>query len=181
MPKTVDIDLLRTLVSYDPLTGKFVWLVRSDDSFGPLCAVRAWNAKYAGKPAFTNLNKKGYFYSSIFNVKLLAHRVGWALHYGKWPEGHLDHDDRNQQHNWIANLKPSTPAENNKNRNLQSNNTSGINGVTWNARTKAWRAQIQVNGKNRIIGTFPTRELAKAARQAEETKFNFHPNHGRAA
>ena len=58
---------------------------------------------------------------------------------------HINHDKIN---NHISNLRYATDAENNQNRSIGSNNTSGTTGVCFNKRDKKWRAQIDADGRN---------------------------------
>jgi len=61
-----------------------------------------------------------------------------------------------------GNLNWASLEEQARNRRVQKNNTSGYQGVSWNKWRKKWRAIIFVNGKNRYLGLFDTREEAFA-------------------
>ena len=54
----------------------------------------------------------------------------------------VDHINHNGLDNRKCNLKICTIAENGQNRRLAKNNTSGINGVSWNSEEKKWRASV---------------------------------------
>lgn len=71
-----------------------------------------------------------------------------------------------------ANLRPSTTAENGRNRGRQSNNTSGFKGVTWCKNAKKWKAQIGTDGGKRHLGIFvePT-DAARAYDAAARSLF----------
>lgn len=69
-------------------------------------------------------------------------------------EGQPDHHDRNGLNNQASNLRPATPAEQGRNRQKQSNNTSGYIGVTWRERDWKWQARHGKPGKH--IGMFET-------------------------
>ncbi|EFN5169669.1 HNH endonuclease [Escherichia coli] len=56
------------------------------------------------------------------------HRLIYWLHTGEWPEV-VDHFDRNKANNYISNLRPSTVTENNRNKGVQKNNSSGYTGI----------------------------------------------------
>lgn len=176
---SIPVETLRKLLSYDPETGKLTWLERAENPNETVASIRRWNACYAGTIGFTTVNISGYYYGAVYNQKCLAHRVAWAIYYGEWPKAQLDHINRNRKDNRIVNLRPATPGENNKNRNRQTNNKSGVTGVSWCAKARAWRAQIQVNGKNKCLGTFTSKPEAVAIRRAAEKTHNFHPTHGR--
>lgn len=66
------------------------------------------------------------------------------------------------------NCKWSTPIEQARNRNLQSNNKSGQRGVHWSKNRNRWIAVIKVKGKLHTLGYYKTFEDAvKTRRQAE--------------
>lgn len=74
-----------------------------------------------------------------------------------------DHIDGDTLNNTRDNLRIASVAENVRNRRRQRNNTSGFKGVSWCGESNNWRACIAVNGKNKHLGLFLTRELAHAA------------------
>jgi hypothetical protein len=88
-----------------------------------------------------------------------VHRLAWAHVYGKWPDGHLDHADLDRSNNALDNLRPATRAQNNANRPLPRNNTSGFKGVHFDKGSRRW---IAVCGR-RHVGSFATKEEAYAA------------------
>ena len=59
------------------------------------------------------------------------------------------------------------------------NNTSGINGVYYNKKTKKWYSQIKVNYKTIHLGSFHEKQDAVTAREKADMFYNFHSNHGR--
>lgn len=65
-----------------------------------------------------------------------------------------DHEDRNELNNVKSNLRQCTNTENNYNRSVFSNNTSGCTGVSWNSQNKKWCARICSNGKEMYLGSF---------------------------
>lgn len=66
--------------------------------------------------------------------------------------------------NRLANLRLVTNAENQRNRSMRSDNTSGVPGVSWNKRDSRWMAHIKINGQHKNLGYFDTLEEAAAAR-----------------
>lgn len=91
-----------------------------------------------------------------------GHRLAWLLHYGEWPNGHIDHINGIKDDNRIVNLRTVSNAINcqNKRHPLPSNKTGWL-GVSYSK--GAYVASIQNNGKKRHLGRFPTPELAHAA------------------
>lgn len=174
-------DILKTLLDYDPQTGKLFWRNRPRKYFKSNRSMNSWNARFAGKPAFTSRLSTGYFTGSIFSEDYYAHRVIWALANNEWPPDQTDHIDGNKGNNKFNNLRAASRIENGKNQKLPCDNLSGVMGVDWDTRRKKWRAQIRSNGKGIHIGRFNSKEEAITARKAAELKHGFHPNHGRAS
>ena len=79
-----------------------------------------------------------------------------------------DHINRNGSDNRRSNLRPCSRAQNQRNRNKQINNTSGIIGVYWHKQNQAWVANISLNSKTVYLGGSPNKEEAIRLRlQAE--------------
>ena len=74
----------------------------------------------------------------------------------------VDHVDNNKLNNTISNLRWCTHQQNQHNRQLNKNNTSGIKGITWE--NEKWRARIVFNNKKSSLGYFDTLEEAKIVR-----------------
>lgn len=75
----------------------------------------------------------------------------------------VDHKDGNGLNNTRANLRTASPLMNNRNAGLRSDSSSGLKGVTFEARAKKWGARIRVNGKLHFLGYFGNPEDAHAA------------------
>ena len=65
-----------------------------------------------------------------------------------------DHIDGDGLNNRRANLRNATCAQNNSNKKLRSDNTSGLLGVSWHKRDEKWAAQIATGGKTIHLGYF---------------------------
>jgi hypothetical protein len=179
----MDIETLKLILSYNSETGRFVWKNR------PLCMFpadqygRTWNKTWAGRDALTAVLKprpgQAYHVGNIMRRVYLAHRVAWAMHYGEWPEGVIDHINGDGLDNRISNLRSVGAAENGKNAKLSKNNRSGVPGVSI-TREGNWKARIGHNMASITIGTFKTFDEAVAARRNAERELGYHPNHGRA-
>lgn len=175
-PELPDPELLRKLLDYDPDTGILTWRSRSLDLCKDQRAQRIWNTLFAGKQAFDR-RLFGYSVGTLCGKSHRGHRVAWAVHYGEWPEGEIDHINGIRDDNRIANLRLATRTQNSKNLKRPANNTSGAVGVGWTGRK--WRAHIKIGGVFHHLGHFDTKEGAVAARKAAEVKHGFHANHGR--
>jgi AP2 domain/HNH endonuclease len=75
----------------------------------------------------------------------------------------VDHIDGDGFNNRRKNLRLATRQQNGSNRKLGKNNTSGIKGVVWYAKTGKWRAKIGINRRTIHIGFFSSKELAAKA------------------
>ena len=163
------VDLLRKLLRYEPDTGKLFWLERELGMFPHARAWKIWNTRFAGKEAFTALDGHGYKHGTIFDKKYKAHRVAYAIHFGRWPVGQVDHENRCRSDNSANNIKDVSHAANMRNCKISKNNTSGVNGVYWDKSCSAWRAEISDKGRKVSLGKFVNIEDAAQARlQAEE-------------
>lgn len=108
-----------------------------------------------------SIARDGYRMVGVGGKQYAEHRLVWAAKTGSWPEGHLDHKDRNKAHNIFANLRAATRSQNMHNVSTPRTNTSGFKGVH---RDKGkWRARIEVGGKKISLGNYPTQKDAYAA------------------
>lgn len=72
----------------------------------------------------------------------------------------VDHINHNGLDNRKCNLRICTNAENQHNRKIGSNNTSGYKGVSWNTLANKWEAQVKFNNKKIYLGRFISLEHA---------------------
>lgn len=172
------IEMLHKLLVCDAEAGRLWWRDRPLDLFTDARYHKQWNAEYAGEEAFQYTENAGYKRSKIFNKDYSAHRVIWAMHYGEWPDGQIDHKNHDRTDNRISNLRVVTNQGNGKNRSLQKNNTSGFTGVQWIKSSGKWDARITVDGVQKFLGSFVKKQDAITARQAANKKYKYHANHG---
>ena len=159
---------------YDSETGVFTHLerpvrpefVRTD---------RIWNTRFAGKEAgYARADQRGNQYRivGIDWEQYSAHRLAVLYMTGRWPEDEVDHEDRNGLNNRWQNLRPCTGTQNQGNRKLNANNTTGLKGVGYDRRRKRFTAKIAVDRKRFFLGYFDTAEEAHAAYcEAAKEKF----------
>lgn len=84
----------------------------------------------------------------------------------------FDHKDRNPLNNRKFNLRAATRSENNQNRSMNKNNTSGIKGVHWHKKQCKWHAYITLNYKRIHLGSFVCQtDAIKARLQGELVYF----------
>jgi hypothetical protein len=169
--------IVRELLDYNPDTGVLTWRRRGRRWFTSAHAWNAWNAKHAGKIAFTALTAAGYPNGAIFNKGYKAHRIIWLWMTGSWPHPEIDHDNHDRSDNRWCNLYRATHQDNTRNRSLRCDNAIGHVGV-FKTRRGTFCAHIGVDGRRRHLGNHPTFEAAVAARKAAERRYGFHPRHG---
>ena len=90
-------------------------------------------------------------------------------------EFNVDHQNHNTLDNRKENLRITNVPNNSKNRQKRnSNNKSGYRNVCWNSSRNRWVVQLQVDGKNKVLGTFKEDELEKAGKFAEEMRQKYY-------
>ena len=84
----------------------------------------------------------------------------------------IDHIHREAVYdNRKINLRLATRTQNNMNRTLQSNNTSGVTGVYYDKRKGDWVAQIGLNKEHIYLGSYSDFDDAVAVRKAAEEQY----------
>ena len=179
MSEKLEPQELRALLNYDPNTGVLTWNPRGLGAFNSPRAFKSWNTRFAGKVAGYFCSVKGYGGITINGKRYLTHRVCWAVYYGKWPEGQIDHIKGIKTDNRISQLRDVSCQDNRRNMPKPINNKSGVVGVSWFKRDSKWQAGIMIDGKSKYLGAFTDKQDAINARKAAEVKYGFHKNHGR--
>lgn len=173
----VDINKLREMLRYNAETGRLFWKTRPLSSFATEHAGKVWNSHFVGAEA-GSIHTDGYRHVEIGRRKFLSHRIVWALVYGVWPEGFIDHIDHNRMNNKISNLRVVTRVENNRNASLRADNTSGAVGVRWHKNSRKWEARVGVSGRLHYLGLFAKFDDAVLARKLADQEVGYHENHG---
>lgn len=84
----------------------------------------------------------------------------------------IDHRNGDGLDNQRHNIRHCTHTENQRNRKLNSNSTSGYKGVSWCKRSSKWRAHITHNSKLIHLGLFTCIiKAAKAYNEAAKDRF----------
>ena len=152
---------LKELLSYDPETGFFKWLIsRQGARLGQAAGC---------------LNYEGYGQIRINNKTYRAARLAWLYMEGYFPEYEVDHEDRDPLNNRWNNLRHVTSQCNNRNQGKRKDNKSGVTGVGWDYNVEKWRPKIGVNKKLINLGSFVDFNKAVKARWEAEVKYEF-PN-----
>lgn len=139
--RNISIEDVRQWLRYDPDTGHLWWIQRP----GGKASMDA--------PAGT-IRPDGRRQVKVCGRAFKAHRICWALHYGQWPDGDIDHANGNPSDNRVTNLRDATKTENNRNQKKRAGCSSGLKGVTWDKQWRKWRANIRVNKRLIRLGAF---------------------------
>ena len=112
---------------------------------------------------------RGYTTVGYQRKRYYIHRLIFLFHHGYMPL-EVDHIDADRHNNKIENLRAATSAQNQRNKSLQRNNTSGHKNVRWvNGK---WAVELKINGKAKYFGRFEDLELA--ALMASEARDKYH-------
>lgn len=182
-----DTDYLHECFRYED--GSLWWKQRPEEHFktggktsrSSLC--HKWNARYAGKQAFTAIEKRddgrpGYYVGRIGDIGYKAHRIIYKMFHGTEPEN-IDHLNGNPLDNRIENLASATIQENARNMRRRTTSIGRVPGVRYREDKGRWAARIRVSYKEIFLGYFDTKEQAISARRDAEVQHGFSQNHMR--
>lgn len=113
------------------------------------------------------LDAHGYVMHKGCNLRLKLHEYI----FGKKKGYIIDHINRTKSDCRKLNLRFVTHSQNNMNRDIQSNNTSGVTGVYFRKDRNKWMTNIQVNNSVIFLGNFDNYDDAVKARQNAEEKY----------
>lgn len=140
----------REVLDYNPKTGEMLWRISR-------------KSVVAGTKAGSIDPDTGYLRIRIDYKLYYAHRLAILIVTGKWPPVRTDHLDLNRTNNEWENLRPADSTQNQGNRGLDRNNTSGFKGVSWDKSKGRWEAYIGIRGRKKNLGYFKEKEEAAAA------------------
>lgn len=169
MTKDLTQQELKRLLHYDPLTGVFTRIIATSNNVNVGDKVGCIETKPSGTK---------YYGMRLLNRLYRAHRLAFLYMNGEFPGGGVDHKDGNGLNNKWSNLRKATSQQNNKNRRLPSNNTSGFLGVCWSKQNKKWVSVVVVSGKQKYLGSFTNMRDAIAARKSANIEYGYHMLHG---
>lgn len=130
------------------------------------------------------VNKDGYGVFYFKGRMKLAHGAAWTLSGREVPAGMmLDHECRNPPCVNVNHLRLLTNKQNGENRSgaNSDNKSSGLRGVSWNKKRKAWQAAVSHNGRTYNLGQFDDRQLANLAVIAKRNELYTHNDADRVA
>ncbi len=154
---TLSRDDLVKLLDYDPISGIFVWRVD-----------RRGGNKAGAEAGY--IQDKGYRYIAIGGRSYRANRLAWLYMRGAWPDHQVDHRNGNRDDNAWENLRAASSANNNWNRTVASNSTTGVKGVY--LQNGRYYCTVEMKGHRHRIGHFPDLELAEMVVQEFRTKLH---------
>ena len=149
---------LKSVVSYEPETGNFYWIISKQ---GVTIGQIAGSSLKAG---YRRILINGYLYQTSHLAFL--YMTGSLPS----PDREVDHIDRNPANDSWNNLRLVDRFQNRWNRSIHKNNTSGVKGVRQIHNGK-WKAYIRANGKAVHLGYFNTIEEAAIIRREAEQKY----------
>ena len=151
---------LLEVVHYDPLTGRFTWLISN--------SIRV----KVGSEAGAGRDPRGYRRIQIDKHRHPAHVLAWFYMTAQWPADEIDHKNTNTGDNRFENLRPATRKQNNENKRQYRRSTPGTRGIYPEGRK--WRASIRHDNRQIYLGSFATLEEAQAVRRAAEDRLFTH-------
>lgn len=152
MKPTPTIEELKSLFDYEHDSGRLVWKIKRNSRGG----------KIAPGVDAGSLTRSGYLELKISGYRTYVHRVAWAMFYGMWPTGTIDHLDGDPLNNRASNLRHCTQSVNCENlRKPRRDNLLGVQGVS--RKKNRYRSSIQVGGKRAYLGSFMTADEAHNA------------------
>jgi len=98
------------------------------------------------------MKKRPYFIVALRGKRVGVHRLAWRLHYGKWPDGQIDHINGDSLDNRLENLRDVTPLENCKNKIAVrfGRHPLGIKKRRSKYCAEAWLLGKRINGPSRL-------------------------------
>lgn len=150
-----DAKTVRSLLSYDQITGKLTWKFRSGGS-------PQWNGTHAGTQAGSVKKSTGYRAVAIFKRHYRSTHVIWCLMMGEWPKAEIDHKDTKRSNDAWDNLREATISQQRYNRRISKNNKSGFKWVVPRG-PGMWGGQVMAEG---TLHQTPPFDTPKAAYEA---------------
>lgn len=162
--KLPPVDYLRQVFDYTPETGQLIWKRRPWER-------SQWNNRCAGKKA-GHVRKDGREVVSVNGVLYYSSRIIWAILNGEDCEAQIDHVDLDKNNNLPENIRTASHAQNNANKGLRKDNTTGLKGICYVVSRKAFLAQLVVNKKRVLNKYFKTAKEAETAYREAAEQYN---------
>ena len=141
----------------DRSTGKLIWRKPPPEHTEKIGAEAGYTCTGKGK-------NKSYWQVRLGGKTYKRARVVYLIEHGQWPSPCVDHINGDSLDDRPENLRAATYRQNAQNQMPRQNKASGLpQGVS--PYKGKFRAQIQIDGKRRVIGQFDNPENASAAYQ----------------
>lgn len=102
---------------------------------------------------------KGKLYARARNKGVLVKMHRFIMRV-KDPKIYVDHRDSDGLDNQKKNLRKCTPQQNQYNKGVYKNNTTGSKGVVYHKRNKSWDIQISCDKKRLYLSGFKSKKFA---------------------
>jgi len=116
----------------------------------------------------------GYFSTTIKSKETQIHRIIYFMFNGFLPD-FIDHKDGNPLNNKIDNLRGCTNSQNQYNKKIQKNNTSGYKNIY--KKNNGWIVLFRVNKRLKSYGVY--RNISDAIKTAETIRLSMHKEFAR--
>ncbi|MGL1886293.1 MAG: AP2 domain-containing protein [Reichenbachiella sp.] len=123
-----------------------------------------------------SVNSKGYLQVGLKGERYYNHRIIFFM-YNKFLPKFIDHIDGDPLNNHPHNLRACDMSTNRCNSKMNSNNTSGIKGVSWDKGYGKWMAAITLNKRRVYLEYFDT--LEEAGLKIKLARLNVHKDFAR--
>lgn len=138
-----------------------------------------WNSDRAvtGYPYLIAKTKVNEEWTHIkFHIKVMEKEINqYMKETGYQKRIIVDHKNGEVTDNRKSNLRIRTQSENNMNKGIQSNNNTGVVGVTWTKKARMWTSRISINNEDIELGSYYYfRNAVKARIEAENKYFGEH-------
>ncbi|MEN3238292.1 HNH endonuclease signature motif containing protein [Methylobacterium ajmalii] len=149
MSEFLSVEMLKSLLVYNPATGVFYWIQ-------PKVLQKLRPDGRAG-----SLGRNGYEYIRVNGKLYLSHRLAILYMTGSRPEADVDHINGDTSDNRWVNLRGATRQQNLWNSSPRAKKIVRQKGV-WRYK-QGYRASIYVDGRSRHLGVYSSAEEAHAA------------------
>jgi len=156
---------LKKIFHYNPTTGVWIYNIKYIS--------RGRKSLRYGKFAGYISKSTGYYILGIDNKAYQSSRLAFLYMDGYIPENQVDHINRIRHDDRWCNLRHVSCSCNIRNVGIRKNNTTGITGVYWHKRRKAWTVCIHEDNK-KINATGDNFFDAVVKRFELEKKYNYH-------
>lgn len=112
----ITLEFLKSLVSYDPITGLFIWIKARPKT------------RCKGIAGYTSPD--GYVRIGVNRKYYPAHCLAWFYMTGEWSELIIDHINGIRNDNRWCNLREATVSQNNTNKKVSTRSKTGVKGVS---------------------------------------------------